>query len=52
MAIVGYCSSIRRAINTFEHGAVTDRFDRNRIVLRLNIVVTVACMNDLDAAAR
>lgn len=33
-------------------GAVTDRLDHNRHVLRLNIEVTVACMNVLDAAAR
>lgn len=31
---------------------VTDRFKRNRHALRLNIDVTVACMNNLDAAAR
>lgn len=52
MAIVGYCSSSRRAFDTFVRGAVTDRFDRNLHVLRLNIDVTVACMNDPDAAAR
>jgi len=52
MAIVGYCSTTRRALDTFVRGAVTDRFDRNRHVLRLNIDVAVACMNDLDAAAR
>ena len=33
-------------------GAVTDRVDRNRRVLRLNIDVTVTCMNDPDAVAR
>ncbi|MNN42487.1 hypothetical protein D3C81_1566710 [compost metagenome] len=33
-------------------GTVTDRFDRNRHVLRLDIDVTFACMNALDAAAR
>lgn len=52
MAIVGHCSSTKRAINTFVRGTVTDRFDRNRHVLRLNIEVTVACMNDFAAAAR
>lgn len=52
MAIVGYCSSIGRALNTFGRGAVTDRFDCNRHVLRSNITVTVACMNDLDATVR
>ncbi len=31
-------------------GTVTTKFDRNRRVLRLNIAVTFACMNDLDAA--
>lgn len=31
---------------------VTGKFDRHRDVLRLNINVTVGCMNDLDAAAR
>jgi len=50
MAFVGYCST-RKAINTFVCGTVTDRFDRNRQVLRLNIDVTVTCMSDLDAAA-
>lgn len=52
MAIVGHCSSTRRALNTFVRWAVTDRSDRNRHVLRLNIDVTVACMSDLDATAR
>ncbi len=40
------------ALDTCVRGTVTDRFDRNRHVLRLNIGVTVACMNDLDPAAR
>ena len=52
MAIVGYSSSTRRALDTFVRGTVTDRFDRNRRVLRLNIDVTAARMNDLDAAFR
>lgn len=42
----------RQALNAFARGAVTDRFDCNRHVLRLNIDVTVACMNDLQSAAR
>ena len=33
-------------------GTVTDIFDRNPHVLRLIIDATVACMDDLDAAAR
>lgn len=52
MAIVGNCSSTKRALSTFVRGTVTDRVERNRRVLRLNIDVTVACMNDLDAVAR
>lgn len=52
MVIIGNCSSTKRALNTFVRGTVTDRVDRNRRVLRLNIDVTVACMNDLDAVAR
>jgi hypothetical protein len=52
MAIADYCSSTRLALNTFVRGAVTDRFDRNLHVLRLNIDVTVAYMDDLDAATR
>lgn len=52
MAIVGYCSSTKRALDTLARGTETDKFDRNRHVLRLNIDVTVACMIDLDAAAR
>lgn len=31
---------------------VTDKFDRHRYVLRLNMNVTVAYVNDLDAATR
>lgn len=52
MAIVGRCNSTKRALNTVVRGTVTDGFNRNRHVLRLNIDVTVGCMNDLDAAAR
>lgn len=52
MAIVGYCSSTERAFDTFLRGAVTSIFNRNLHVLRLNIDVTVACMNDPDADAR
>lgn len=52
MAIAGYYSSTRRALNPFVRGAVTDRFDRNLHVLRFNIDVTVAYMDDLDAAVR
>lgn len=49
MAIVGCCSSSRRALNALMRGTVTDRLDRNRHVVRLNFDVTVARMNDLDA---
>jgi len=52
MSIVGYWSSSKRTLNAFVRGTVTDRFDCNRHVLRLNIDVTGAGMNDLDAAAR
>lgn len=52
MAIVGHCSSTKRVLNAFVRGTVTDRFDRNRHLLRSNINVTASCMNDLDATVR
>lgn len=52
MAIVRYWSSNRRAPDTLVRGTVTNGFDRNRQVLRLNIDATVASMDDLDAAVR
>lgn len=46
------CSGTRRGLNKIVHETVTDGFDRNRHVLRLSIDVTVACIQDLDVAAR